>query len=39
MNADARAAHGKAFADLTTAQQGDLLTRYDQEAAAARKAW
>ena len=39
MNADARAGHGKAFADLTAAQQAALLTRYDQEAAAARKAW
>lgn len=36
MDADARAAHGKAFVDLAPAQQTALLTRYDQEAAAAR---
>lgn len=39
MDADARAAHGVVFAALTPAQQVELLTRYDQEAAAARKAW
>jgi len=36
MDADAKAAHGKAFVDLAPAQQTALLTRYDQEAAAAR---
>lgn len=36
MDADARAAHGAGFATLTAAQQTALLTRYDQEAAAAR---
>lgn len=33
---DARAAHGKGFVDLAPAQQAALLTRYDQEAAAAK---
>jgi gluconate 2-dehydrogenase gamma chain len=36
LDADAKAAHGAAFVALTPAQQGALLTRYDQEAAAAR---
>lgn len=36
MDADARAAHGAGFVALTPAQQNALLTRYDQEAVAAR---
>jgi gluconate 2-dehydrogenase gamma chain len=36
MDTDAKAAHGAAFVALTPAQQQALLTRYDQEAAAAR---
>ena len=39
MDADARAAHGVVFAALKPDQQAALLTRYDQEAAAARKQW
>ncbi|WP_312162119.1 gluconate 2-dehydrogenase subunit 3 family protein [Phenylobacterium sp.] len=39
MDADARAAHGVVFAALKPAQQAELLTRYEQEAIAARKAW
>jgi len=35
-DADAKAAHGKAFADLAPAAQTALLTRYDQEAAATK---
>lgn len=37
MDADAKAAHGAGFVALTPAQQGALLTRYDQEATAARQ--
>lgn len=37
MDADARAAHGAGFADITAPQQVELFTRYDREAAAARK--
>ena len=36
IDADARAAHGDAFVALTPQQQVELLTRYDQEATAAR---
>lgn len=36
MDADAKSAHGAAFVALTPAQQTALLTRYDQEVAAAR---
>jgi len=36
IDADARAAHGAGFVALTAAQQSALLTRYDQEATAAR---
>lgn len=36
MDADAKAAHGAAFAALTPAQQTALIARYDQEAAAAK---
>ncbi|KQW68120.1 hypothetical protein ASE17_06580 [Phenylobacterium sp. Root77] len=39
VDADARAAHGVVFAALKPEQQAQILTRYDQEAAAARKAW
>lgn len=36
MDADARLAHGDAFVTLTPQQQAELLTVYDQEAAATR---
>ncbi|KRB40238.1 MAG: gluconate 2-dehydrogenase subunit 3 family protein [Pseudomonadota bacterium] len=37
MDADARSANGAIFVNLTAPQQIELLTRYDQEAAALRK--
>lgn len=37
MDADARVAHGDTFVTLTPQQQAELLTAYDQEAAAARQ--
>lgn len=36
MDADARSAHGSAFVAITPAQQAALLSRYDQEVAAAQ---
>jgi hypothetical protein len=36
MDADAKAAHGKAFVSLTPEQQAALLTRYDEEGRAKR---